>query len=187
MKIFENDTDMSFSNGSIGASAPDAAFGKTPADAGLSNRSIGAVAPAAAFGKTASAVLPQRGISMKKTELTCIRCPIGCAITVTQDDDGKVTDITGNSCPNGYKYAANEVTNPTRIVTTTVRVKGGTLPVVSVKTKGDVPKGKMFECVKAINKMEVSAPVAIGDVIVHDVAGTGVDVVATKNVAKAQA
>lgn len=67
--------------------------------------------------------LPQRGISMKKTELTCIRCPIGCAITVTQDDDGKVTDITGNSCPNGYKYAANEVTNPTRIVTTTVRVK----------------------------------------------------------------
>lgn len=131
--------------------------------------------------------LPQRGISMKKTELTCIRCPIGCAITVTQDDDGKVTDITGNSCPNGYKYAANEVTNPTRIVTTTVRVKGGTLPVVSVKTKGDVPKGKMFECVKAINKMEVSAPVAIGDVIVHDVAGTGVDVVATKNVAKAQA
>ena len=198
MKIFENDTDMSFSNGSIGASALAAAFGKTasadfasarymPADAGLSNRSIGAVAPAAAFGKTASAVLPQRGISMKKTELTCIRCPIGCAITVTQDDDGKVTDITGNSCPNGYKYAANEVTNPTRIVTTTVRVKGGTLPVVSVKTKGDVPKGKMFECVKAINKMEVSAPVAIGDVIVHDVAGTGVDVVATKNVAKAQA
>ena len=185
MKIFENDTDMSFSNGSIGASALAAAFGKTasadfasarymfesPADAGLSNRSIGAVAPAAAFGKTASA----------------IRCPIGCAITVTQDDDGKVTDITGNSCPNGYKYAANEVTNPTRIVTTTVRVKGGTLPVVSVKTKGDVPKGKMFECVKAINKMEVSAPVAIGDVIVHDVAGTGVDVVATKNVAKAQA
>ena len=201
MKIFENDTDMSFSNGSIGASALAAAFGKTasadfasarymfesPADAGLSNRSIGAVAPAAAFGKTASAVLPQRGISMKKTELTCIRCPIGCAITVTQDDDGKVTDITGNSCPNGYKYAANEVTNPTRIVTTTVRVKGGILPVVSVKTKGDVPKGKMFECVKAINKMEVSAPVAIGDVIVHDVAGTGVDVVATKNVAKAQA
>jgi CxxC motif-containing protein len=201
MKIFENDPDMSFSNGSIGASALAAAFGKTasadfasarymfesPADAGLSNRSIGAVAPAAAFGKTASAVLPQRGISMKKTELTCIRCPIGCAITVTQDDDGKVTDITGNSCPNGYKYAANEVTNPTRIVTTTVRVKGGTLPVVSVKTKGDVPKGKMFECVKAINKMEVSAPVAIGDVIVHDVAGTGVDVVATKNVAKAQA
>ena len=203
MKIFENDTDMSFSNGSIGASALAAAFGKTAsadfasarymfespaaADAGLSNRSIGAVAPAAAFGKTASAVLPQRGISMKKTELTCIRCPIGCAITVTQDDDGKVTDITGNSCPNGYKYAANEVTNPTRIVTTTVRVKGGTLPVVSVKTKGDVPKGKMFECVKAINKMEVSAPVAIGDVIVHDVAGTGVDVVATKNVAKAQA
>ena len=77
MKIFENDTDMSFSNGSIGASALAAAFGKTasadfasarymiesPADAGLSNRSIGAVAPAAAFGKTASAVLPQRGIT----------------------------------------------------------------------------------------------------------------------------
>ena len=180
MKIFENDTDMSFSNGSIGASALAAAFGKT-ASADFASARYMFESPADA------GLLPQRGISMKKTELTCIRCPIGCAITVTQDDDGKVTDITGNSCPNGYKYAANEVTNPTRIVTTTVRVKGGTLPVVSVKTKGDVPKGKMFECVKAINKMEVSAPVAIGDVIVHDVAGTGVDVVATKNVAKAQA
>ena len=118
----------------------------------------------------------------KVTELTCIRCPIGCAITVTQDDEGKVTEITGNSCQNGYLYAGNEVTNPTRIVMSTVRVDGGELPVVSVKTSGDITKGRMFDCMKAINKVHVKAPVSIGDVVLKDVLGLGVDIVATKNV-----
>ena len=113
---------------------------------------------------------PERTVEemSKVTELTCIRCPIGCAITVTQDDEGKVTEITGNSCQNGYLYAGNEVTNPTRIVTSTVRVDGGELPVVSVKTSGDIPKGRMFDCMKAINKVHVKAPVSIGDVACGD-------------------
>lgn len=118
----------------------------------------------------------------KVTELTCIRCPIGCAITVTQDDEGKVTEIVGNSCQNGYLYAENEVTNPTRIVTSTVRVDGGVLPVVSVKTNGDIPKARMFDCMKEINRVHVRAPVSIGDVVLKDVLGLGVDIVATKNV-----
>jgi len=117
------------------------------------------------------------------TELTCIRCPIGCQITVTQDDAGNVLDIRGNSCPRGHEYAGSEVTNPVRTVTSTVKVEHGVLPVVSVKTKGDIPKGKIFECMDKINGVSVQAPVAIGDVIIPDVLGLGIDVVATKDVA----
>ncbi|MCI2048937.1 MAG: DUF1667 domain-containing protein [Lachnospiraceae bacterium] len=119
------------------------------------------------------------------TELTCIRCPIGCQITVTQDDDGKVTEIKGNSCPRGYEYAGSEVTNPVRTVTSTVHVEGGVLPVTSVKTKGDIPKGRIFDCMQAINAASVKAPAAIGDVVIRDVCGLGVDVIVTRAVAKA--
>lgn len=75
-----------------------------------------------------------------------------------------------------------EVTDPTRIVTTTVRVKNGSMPVVSVKTAQDIPKGKIFDCVDALRDVCVEAPVQIGDVILENVAGTGVDIVATGNV-----
>ena len=74
------------------------------------------------------------------------------------------------------------MTNPTRIVTSTVRVAGGRLAMVSVKTASDIPKGKIFDCVKALKDVEVKAPVKIGDVIVENVAGTGVNIIATKNV-----
>ena len=118
---------------------------------------------------------------METRNLTCIGCPLGCAITVTMDG-GNVVSITGNTCKRGDVYARKEVTNPTRIVTSTVRVSGGNIDMVSVKTKEDIPKGKIFECVKALKGIEVPAPVHIGDVILENVADTGVDIVATKNV-----
>ena len=118
---------------------------------------------------------------MEIRNLTCIGCPMGCPLTVKLEDT-EVISIEGNSCKRGAVYGKKEVTNPTRIVTTTVRVSGGTEPVVSVKTKEDIPKGKIFECVKALKTVEVPAPVHIGDVLLEDVAGTGVDIVATKNV-----
>ena len=91
-------------------------------------------------------------------------------------------DISGNSCPRGKEYAANEVTNPVRTVTSTVRVEGGLLQVVSVKTGGDIPKGEMAHCMEAINAVTVKAPVHIGDVLAENIAGLGVSLVATKNV-----
>ena len=118
---------------------------------------------------------------MEKRELICIGCPMGCPLTVTLDG-GAVVTVQGNTCPRGDAYARKEVTAPTRIVTTTVRVTGGTLPAVSCKTRSDIPKGKIFECVKALKGIEVPAPVHIGDVILENVADTGVDIVATKNV-----
>ena len=74
------------------------------------------------------------------------------------------------------------MTNPTRIVTTTVRVTGGEIGAVSVKTKEDIPKEKIFDCIKALKDLEVKAPVHIGDLILADVAGTGTDIIATKSV-----
>ena len=118
---------------------------------------------------------------MEERKLTCIVCPMGCPLTVVMNGE-EVVSVTGNTCNRGGVYARKEVTNPTRIVTSTVRVSGGDADMVSVKTKEDIPKGKIFECVKALKSVEVPAPVYIGDVLVKDVAGTGVDIVATKNV-----
>ena len=118
---------------------------------------------------------------MEEKNLICIGCPMGCPLVVTMDG-GEVVSVTGNTCKRGDIYARKEVTNPPRIVTSTVRITGGSEAMVSVKTKEDIPKGKIFECVKALKSVEVPAPVHIGDVLVKDVAGTGVDIVATKNV-----
>ena len=118
---------------------------------------------------------------MKTVNLICIGCPLGCPLTVEMEGN-EVKSVSGNTCPRGDAYAKKELTNPTRIVTSTVRVAGGKLAMVSVKTASDIPKGKIFECVKALKDVEMTAPVKIGDVVLENVAGTGVNVVATKNV-----
>lgn len=120
---------------------------------------------------------------MKQVHLICIGCPLGCPLTA-ELEDGEVRSVTGNTCKNGEKYARRELTNPTRIVTTTVRVSGGELAMVSVKTASDIPKGKIFDCIRALKDVEVPAPVSIGQVILPDAAGTGVGVVATRHVRK---
>lgn len=116
---------------------------------------------------------------MEKRELTCIGCPMGCPLVV-ELEGSDVVSVTGQTCKRGEVYARKEVTNPTRIVTSTVRAEGGKVDMVSVKTRDDIPKEKIFECVKALKGVTVKAPVHIGDVIVKNVAGTGVDIVATK-------
>ena len=120
-------------------------------------------------------------MSMNTVNLICIGCPLGCPLTVEMEGK-EVKSVTGNTCPRGVAYAQKELTNPTRIVTSTVRVAGGKLAMVSVKTQSDIPKDKIFDCVKALKDVELVAPVKIGDVVVENVAGTGVNVIATKNV-----
>ena len=117
---------------------------------------------------------------MEKRELICIGCPMGCPLTV-ELEGGEILSITGHTCRRGEVYARKEVTNPTRIVTSTVDVEGGKVARVSVKTKEDIPKEKIFQCVKALTGVTVKAPVHIGDVIVANVADTGVDIVATRD------
>ncbi len=113
-------------------------------------------------------------------ELICINCPLGCPLTVTIDGD-EIT-VTGNTCPRGEAYGKKEVTDPTRIVTSTVPVSGGDMARLPVKTASDIPKGKILEVMEAVHAARVQAPVRIGDVVVRDAAGTGVDILATRDV-----
>ena len=113
-------------------------------------------------------------------ELTCISCPLGCPLRVELDENGGVVSVTGNTCKRGEEYGRKEVTAPTRTVTSTIKVEGASVPVTSVRTKADIPKGKVFACMEEIRKAVVKAPVHIGDVVIHNVAGTGVDGAATK-------
>lgn len=119
---------------------------------------------------------------MEKRELICIGCPLGCPLSVTME--GTEITVTGNTCKRGEIYAKKEVTNPTRVVTSSVHVKDGVIAMVSVKTKDDIPKDKIFACMEEIRKVSVSAPVHIGDIVIENCAGTGVPVIATKNVEK---
>ena len=111
-------------------------------------------------------------------KMICIKCPQGCEMDV--EVDGANVTVAGNTCPKGENYAKAEVTNPTRMVTGLVRVAGMRKPL-PVKTKVAVPKGKIAAVLFALHQTTVQLPVKIGDVIIRDVADTGVDIVATAN------
>ena len=116
---------------------------------------------------------------MEKRILTCIVCPRGCTLEVSFDGEGKIKDISGNACRRGVTYATDECTHPKRTVTSTVRLTDGA--VVAVKTDGSVPKELVFDVMEKINAVRAVAPISVGDVIIPDVCGTGVAVVATAN------
>ncbi len=118
---------------------------------------------------------------MKK--FICINCPLGCHLEVDDSDPNDIK-VSGNTCPRGKIYAINEITAPKRMVTSSVPVSRSDLLRVSVKTSQPIPKDKIFDCLNEIKKAHAEAPVAIGDVIVSNVCGTGIDVVATRNAHK---
>ncbi|MBC8631761.1 DUF1667 domain-containing protein [Paeniclostridium hominis] len=111
--------------------------------------------------------------------ITCTVCPMGCSLVVSKVD-GEYK-VEGNTCKRGAKYGVDEVTNPRRVITTTVKLNGGYLNLLPVKTNDSVPKKLMFEIMKLLDNVLVNAPVNVGDVIVKDVLGTGVDVVSAKS------
>ena len=112
---------------------------------------------------------------MKK--LICIVCPKGCRLTV----DDKL-NVTGNGCNRGIKYAIDELTNPTRMITSTVKIEGGQLSRLPVVTSAPVPKDLIFDVMKEINKISVVAPVKVKTVVLKNVLNLGVDIVATRDI-----
>ncbi|MDO5380309.1 MAG: DUF1667 domain-containing protein [Acidaminococcaceae bacterium] len=112
--------------------------------------------------------------------MNCIMCPLGCEMTVTIED-GAVTGVTGNTCPRGPKYAHDEVVAPKRMLTSTVRVNGGLLPLVPVVSKTTLPKKRILDCAAALRQVIVDAPVSEGQVIVENILGLGVDIVASRS------
>lgn len=120
----------------------------------------------------------------KKVEITCISCPMGCDVELEIDDNDQIECMEGASCKAGEKYVKNEYYNPTRILPTTARVKNGVLPLVPVKSKDPLPKELLEKAMKEIAKVELEAPVKLGDVVVKNILDTGVDIVSTRDMPK---
>ena len=117
-----------------------------------------------------------------KEDLICISCPMGCNLEVTYDDK-KIIEVKGNTCKRGVQYAETEIFHPERIVTTTVRVLGAAIGFIPVKTEKTVPKELTFDVVKRACKVSLRAPVKVGDVVVKNILGTGVNLIATRSLA----
>ena len=111
------------------------------------------------------------------TEIICITCPKGCHLQVDEANDFKVT---GNGCPRGEAYGKNELQHPVRVLTSTVRLTGGRAPRLPVKSSAPLPKGKIFEAMGLLNSVTAVSTVQCGQVLVSNICGTGVDIVATK-------
>ncbi len=114
-------------------------------------------------------------------ELTCIQCPMGCALKVTLDGEGKVVDVEGATCPRGKTYAKAEIEAPERVLTSLVDVAARELPL-SVRTDGSIPKGLIPQALEELRGITIDGAVRTGEVVCSDVCGTGVDVIATKDV-----
>jgi CxxC motif-containing protein len=113
-------------------------------------------------------------------KMTCINCPLGCSIEVAIL--GEDINVTGNKCKRGQDYGVNEVRDPRRVVTSTIKVIGGEKPLTAVKTDSEIPKKVIFEVMEEINKISVVAPIMIGDVLIENVLGTGANIVASSRV-----
>ena len=114
------------------------------------------------------------------TKLICITCPVGCELTVTREGKEGL-EVEGNQCKLGVEYAEQEISDPRRMIITTVRVKGGFHPLVPVRSAEPVPKEKIFPILKELRKVELEAPVEIHQVVLENALDTGVDVVTSRS------
>lgn len=114
-------------------------------------------------------------------EYTCIMCPTGCDIEVVIDDK-EIISIDGARCEKGEKFVKQELINPMRNIASSVVVNNGELPLVSVRLSELIPRHKIFDVMKEIRKVEIDAPVEIGQVVIKNVLDLGSDVIATKNI-----
>jgi len=111
-------------------------------------------------------------------ELICIVCPKGCHLKVDEENNYAVT---GQGCERGAEYGKKELTAPTRVITSTVKVSGGLYARCPVKTAAPIPKALIFEAMKLLDNVELKAPVRVGDIVVDDICGTGIPFIAARN------
>jgi CxxC motif-containing protein len=119
----------------------------------------------------------------KKHDFVCINCPLSCSLELTEED-GEVLEVSGADCKVGVKYAEEEFRNPRRMMSTTVKVEGGMLPLLPVVSASPIPKAMVREAVRALAEVVVRAPIADGEVIYRDILGTGVDIVSSRRLDK---
>ena len=113
-------------------------------------------------------------------KMICITCPMGCTLEVTHEGS-TLLNVEGNTCKRGIEYVKRELTDPRRMVATTVKVQGGVHPLVPVYTEVPVPKPRIFELLEDLREVELEAPVTMGQVVLADALGTGGDVVASRD------
>lgn len=118
---------------------------------------------------------------MTKQEMICIICPVSCRLEVELDDKNQVLSVRGNECSRGDVYARKELTAPTRMVTSTVKIKNALYSRLPVITSSDIPKQMMFDFMKLISEVEVSAPIQVNDVIVENALNLGIDIIASRS------
>jgi CxxC motif-containing protein len=114
-------------------------------------------------------------------KFTCIMCPLGCTVTVKADDSGNIFEIIGSRCLKGEKYIRDEFSAPKRVLTSTVAIDGAKFGRLPVRTSDFIPKDRIFDLMKEIQKIKAKAPIKIGDVILKNILGLGVDIVATRD------
>lgn len=120
---------------------------------------------------------------MSTRELVCIVCPNGCRLEVelVEGETVEVGGVSGNLCDKGPDWAGQEILNPVRSIASSVLVRKGLFPLVSVKTDAPIPKGRIFDVMKEIRALVVEAPVRIGDRLIEGPAGTSCNIIATRN------
>jgi CxxC motif-containing protein len=117
---------------------------------------------------------------MTKNEMICIICPMGCRMTIVKNKDTTISAM-GNNCSKGAEYAERELCNPTRTLPSTVKILNAPMKRLPVRTQSVIPKSKIMDCMRVIKAVSVKAPIKMGDVIIHDILGTGIDVIASRS------
>lgn len=118
---------------------------------------------------------------MPNTNLTCILCPLSCQLELLVEA-GEVQSVAGNSCQQGVAYAHKEYSVPTRMLTATIALEGGKVNRVPVRTREEIPKASIKECMGVITQLYTMAPVTRGQVIITNLNGTGVDLIASRSI-----
>lgn len=120
---------------------------------------------------------------MGKKEMICIVCPLGCQLEVTEDSSNpKGYIVKGNKCNRGEAYGIKEMSNPTRVLTTTVKLKNAYLKRLPVRTDTPIPKALIASCMKEINRIEVEAPVKAGSILIQNILNTGANVITARSI-----
>ena len=119
---------------------------------------------------------------MEGKDMVCIVCPLGCKLKVYKSDGNQAEyAVQGNKCFRGAEYGIKEMTNPTRVLTTTVAISGAAVRRLPVRSSGAIPKQVLEPAMEFINKVKVAAPIQMGQTIIENILNTGVDIVASKS------
>ncbi len=123
---------------------------------------------------------PENQERKDEREIICVVCPNSCRLTVWKDSEEKV-HIIGNQCARGITYGESEYLNPVRMVITTMRIEGAPYPVIPVRSEEPIPKPLIFQAIKLINQQVCHAPIKMGDILIEDILGTKIRLIASRS------